>query len=169
MTRPIWATAPVLLSIFGRKFKRWPELAGLLLLVPVFLLHTLQAAQETGQLPVPTSAQVGMGSQIPTLAQNPGLSQDEVRDQIPIRSAPLPHGEGARRMSQRLRAIFDGTDWRADPNKPFDRIPYYQALLTHKLSLQDEMAVRLEDAFGVSAEFWLDMQKAYDIWKVKRF
>jgi addiction module HigA family antidote len=31
-----------------------------------------------------------------------------------------------------------------------------------------EMAVRLEDAFGVSAEFWLDMQKAYDIWKVKR-
>lgn len=31
-----------------------------------------------------------------------------------------------------------------------------------------EMAVRLEDAFGVSAEFWLDMQKAYDIWKVRR-
>src|SRR5476651_2190043 len=30
-----------------------------------------------------------------------------------------------------------------------------------------EMAVRLEDAFGVNAEFWLDMQKAYDIWKVK--
>ena len=30
-----------------------------------------------------------------------------------------------------------------------------------------EMAVRLEDAFGISAEFWLDMQKAYDIWKVK--
>lgn len=30
-----------------------------------------------------------------------------------------------------------------------------------------EMAVRLEDAFGVAAEFWLDMQKTYDIWKVK--
>jgi addiction module HigA family antidote len=34
-------------------------------------------------------------------------------------------------------------------------------------SISAEMAVRLEDAFGVSAEFWLDMQKAYDIWKVK--
>jgi plasmid maintenance system antidote protein VapI len=29
------------------------------------------------------------------------------------------------------------------------------------------MAVRLEDAFAVSAAFWLDMEKAYDIWKVK--
>jgi len=34
-------------------------------------------------------------------------------------------------------------------------------------AVSPEMAVRLEDAFGVSAEFWLDMQKAYDIWKVK--
>lgn len=30
-----------------------------------------------------------------------------------------------------------------------------------------EMAVRLEKAFGVTADFWLDMQKTYDIWKVK--
>jgi len=34
-------------------------------------------------------------------------------------------------------------------------------------AISAEMAVRLEDAFGVSAEFWLDMQKAYDIWKIK--
>src|SRR5580704_10852863 len=34
-------------------------------------------------------------------------------------------------------------------------------------AISAEMAVRLEDAFGVSAEFWLDMQTAYDIWKVK--
>lgn len=34
-------------------------------------------------------------------------------------------------------------------------------------AISAEMAVRLEEAFGVSAEFWLDMQKAYDIWKVK--
>ena len=72
------------------------------------------------------------------------LSQDEVRDQIPVRSAPLPHGKGARRMGERLRAIFDGNDWRADPSKPFERIPYYQALLSWKLSLPDEMAVRME-------------------------
>ncbi len=34
-------------------------------------------------------------------------------------------------------------------------------------AISAEMAVRLEEAFGVSAEFWLDMQKAYDLWKVK--
>jgi addiction module HigA family antidote len=34
-------------------------------------------------------------------------------------------------------------------------------------AISAEMAVRLKDAFGVSAEFWLDMQKAYDIWKIK--
>ena len=34
-------------------------------------------------------------------------------------------------------------------------------------SISAEMAVRLEQGFGVSAEFWLDMQKKYDIWKVE--
>ena len=40
-------------------------------------------------------------------------------------------------------------------------------VVNEKAAISAEMAVRLEDAFGVSAEFWLDMQKAYDIWKVK--
>ena len=40
-------------------------------------------------------------------------------------------------------------------------------LVNEGASISAEMAVRLEEAFGVSAEFWLDMQKAYDIWKVK--
>ena len=34
-------------------------------------------------------------------------------------------------------------------------------------SISAEMAVRLEKAFDVTAEFWLDMQKNYDIWKVE--
>ena len=29
-------------------------------------------------------------------------------------------------------------------------------------AISAEMAVRLEDAFGIEAGFWLDMQKAYD-------
>ena len=40
-------------------------------------------------------------------------------------------------------------------------------VVNEKAAISAEMAVRLEDAFGVNAEFWLDMQKAYDIWKVK--
>jgi antitoxin HigA-1 len=35
-------------------------------------------------------------------------------------------------------------------------------------SISAEMAVRLEQGFGVSAEFWLDLQKNYDIWKVQK-
>ena len=34
-------------------------------------------------------------------------------------------------------------------------------------SISVEMALRLEKAFGVDADLWLDMQKKYDIWKVK--
>ncbi len=34
-------------------------------------------------------------------------------------------------------------------------------------SVSAEMAVRLEQGFGVSAEFWLDLQKKYDIRKVQ--
>lgn len=34
-------------------------------------------------------------------------------------------------------------------------------------SVSAEMAVRLEQGFGVSADFWLDLQKKYDIWKVQ--
>ena len=34
-------------------------------------------------------------------------------------------------------------------------------------SISAEVAVRLEQGFGVSAEFWLDMQKKHDIWKVQ--
>ncbi|MGA8043914.1 MAG: FG-GAP-like repeat-containing protein [Terracidiphilus sp.] len=47
-------------------------------------------------------------------------------------------------MGERLRQIFANYDWKADPNKPFQRIAYLELLLTHPLSLQDEMTVRME-------------------------
>ncbi len=34
-------------------------------------------------------------------------------------------------------------------------------------SISADMAVRLEKGFGVDAEFWLDLQKKHDIWKVE--
>ncbi len=58
--------------------------------------------------------------------------------------APLPHGEGARRMGERLRAIFAATDWKAEPNKQAERIPYYENLLKQKLNVRDEVTVRME-------------------------
>ena len=40
-------------------------------------------------------------------------------------------------------------------------------VINESAAVSAEMAVRLEKGFGVSAEFWLDMQKNYDIWKVR--
>lgn len=40
-------------------------------------------------------------------------------------------------------------------------------VVNETVSVSAEMAVRLEQAFGVNAEFWLDMQNKYDVWKVQ--
>jgi addiction module HigA family antidote len=40
-------------------------------------------------------------------------------------------------------------------------------IVNETASISAEMAVRLEKRFGVDAEFWLDLQKKYDIWKVE--
>lgn len=75
------------------------------------------------------------GQNAPSAAQSAGAT---------ARSVPLPHGEGARRMGARLRAIFAGYDWKSDPNKPFQRTSYLELLLTRNLSLKDEITVRME-------------------------
>jgi hypothetical protein len=49
-------------------------------------------------------------------------------------------------MAALLQQIFQGTDWKADPNKPAERVPYYQSLLKQSLSPSDEVTVRLEMA-----------------------
>lgn len=41
-------------------------------------------------------------------------------------------------------------------------------IVNEQASITAEMAVRIEQAFGVDAEFWLDLQKKYDIWKVRK-
>ncbi len=121
-------------------------IAGIVALVAGTLACAQTPVPDSSQVPVPTGAQVGMGSQISGQPQRqPGnTEQSQPPDQIPVRIAPLPHGEGARRMGLRLKAIFDASDWKSDPSKPFDRIPYYELLLSKPLSLRDEVAVRME-------------------------
>ena len=41
-------------------------------------------------------------------------------------------------------------------------------IVNESASISVEMALRLEQAFGVKAEFWLDLQKKYDIWKIEK-
>ena len=59
-------------------------------------------------------------------------------------------------MGQRLHAIFDKTDWKSDPSKPFERAAYFQVLLTKQLSLPDEITVRLELANEQLRAGWSD-------------
>jgi hypothetical protein len=103
-----------------------------------------QSQVDLTQAPVPTETGNGMASQITRDNLPDVLSQGELDDKIPAPIAPLPHLEGARRMGERLRTLFSESDWRADPNKPRERIPYYETLLTKYLSLRDQMIVRME-------------------------
>ncbi len=65
--------------------------------------------------------------------------------QSPAPSAAQPYQSvGTKKMAALLEQIFRDTDWKADPNKPGERIPYYQSLLKRALSGPDEVAVRLE-------------------------
>jgi addiction module HigA family antidote len=41
-------------------------------------------------------------------------------------------------------------------------------LLHEKRSVSPEMAVRLSNLFGNSAEFWMNAQNAVDLWEAKR-
>lgn len=40
-------------------------------------------------------------------------------------------------------------------------------IVNEKASITAEMAVRLEQGFKVNADFWLDLQRDFDIWKVQ--
>jgi len=42
------------------------------------------------------------------------------------------------------------------------------ALLNGRSGISAEMALRLAAALGTSAEMWLEMQVAYDLWRAKK-
>lgn len=39
-------------------------------------------------------------------------------------------------------------------------------IVNESASISPEMAVRLEKGFGVEAQFWLDLQNQYDLWRI---
>jgi hypothetical protein len=51
---------------------------------------------------------------------------------------------GTARMEARLRKIYAQTDWKADPNKPGERVKYYRALLEKRLTPEQGVTVRME-------------------------
>lgn len=114
-------------------------------LLSIVAVHKAPAQnQSTSQSALPSveiggSTMPASGAQVST--SNPAAAATNAP---PARTGALPHGEGARRMGQRLRAIFANYDWKADPNKPFERVAYLELVLTRPLSLQGETTVRME-------------------------
>ncbi len=41
-------------------------------------------------------------------------------------------------------------------------------IVNGKVGISPEMALRLSKALGTSAQFWLNMQQAYDLWHAKQ-
>src|SRR5271167_3204820 len=77
-----------------------------------------------------------IASQLPS--QNPSVAQSN--------PAPPYQSAGARKMAALLQKIFSENDWKADPNKPAERVPYYKSLLQRNLSMPNEVLVRMEMA-----------------------
>jgi antitoxin HigA-1 len=46
--------------------------------------------------------------------------------------------------------------------------PTLSKLLNGHLNISPEMAVRLSIVFNTSAEFWINLQAAYDLWKAEK-
>src|SRR5271165_1715680 len=62
----------------------------------------------------------------------------QAHDSHPYQSA------GTAKMEALLRKIYAETDWKADPNKPAERVPYYRALLKKNLTPEQQITVRME-------------------------
>ena len=62
-------------------------------------------------------------------------------------SAPAVYqSAGTRKMATLLRKIYSENDWKADPNKPAERVTYYKSLVERGLSTPNEILVRMEMA-----------------------
>ena len=88
--------------------------------------------------------QLSLAAAIPRklMAQNSPKAADAPASN-PVKPYQSP---GTMKMAALLETIFRENDWKADPNKPSQRVPYYKSLLQRKLSMPDEFQVRLEMA-----------------------
>ena len=71
-------------------------------------------------------------------SQEPSVAQSK--------PAPPYQSAGTRKMATLLEKIFSENDWKSDPNKPAERVPYYKSLLQRSLSMPNEVLVRMEMA-----------------------
>lgn len=82
-------------------------------------------------------------------------------------------------MKRKMKAVHPGAILREDVLKKMNLTITETALslnisrkqlsevVNETASISAEMALRLEKAFGSHAQFWLDLQSKYDLWKVE--
>jgi len=82
-------------------------------------------------------------------------------------------------MERQMKPVHPGAILREDILKPMNLTITKAAkglevsrkqlseVVNETASISAEMAVRLEQGFGVNAGFWLEMQNKFDIWKIQ--
>lgn len=83
-------------------------------------------------------------------------------------------------MKRAMQPIHPGAILREDVLKPYNLTITEAAqglqvsrkqlseIVNEKASITIEMAIRLEQRFKIAADFWLDIQQKYDIWKFRK-
>lgn len=82
-------------------------------------------------------------------------------------------------MKRAMKPIHPGAILREDVLKPYNltitdaaqdlQISRKQLseIVNEKSSITPEMAIRFEQVFKIAASFWLDLQRDFDLWKIK--
>ncbi len=82
-------------------------------------------------------------------------------------------------MKRAMKPIHPGAILREDVLKPYNltitdaagelKISRKQLseIINEKSSITTEMAIRLEQVFKIAANFWLDLQRDFDLWKIR--
>ncbi len=86
-------------------------------------------------------AQYEMGNHAMGIMGAPVVGSVSLPSQGP--AAAIYQAPSTRRMEERLRSIYEGTDWSLDPNKPAERVRYYRGILERQaLPLPQDTEVR---------------------------
>ncbi len=83
-------------------------------------------------------------AQAPVQPASPPAQHDHMQMGGPPSPGPIYQAPSTRKMAALLQKAFQDMDWKADPNKPAERIPYYQSLLAKGLTPPNEILVRME-------------------------
>lgn len=83
-------------------------------------------------------------------------------------------------MKRAMKPVHPGAILREDVLKPYNLTITVAAgelqisrkqlseIVNEKSSITTEMAIRIEQVFKIEANFWLDLQRDFDLWRIRK-